>query len=151
MLQTIIDVAESVGIVAIVTNSKEQLETQLNRITRDEQDPIMLITWDITTNLNFDINGFLENPSSKIFSLLLSKPEDTTKDEAEKVAVEMGSLFQVFLQALYSTLAPLQRSSTPAPITEASYKLVPQHGAGKHSGVIGEWTMRTSVTNCTDG
>lgn len=148
MLQTIKDVAESVGIVAFVTNSKEQLETQLNRITRDEQDPIMLVTWDIVTSLSFSENGFLNNPSSNITALLLSKPEDNTKDEAESVAVEMGELFVKFIQALYSELANVQTSTEEPPISDISYQLVPQHGAGKHSGVLGKWTMRTGVVNC---
>jgi len=151
MIQTIKDVAESVGIVAFITNSKEQLEAQLNRITRQEQDPIMLVTWDIITNLSFNESGFLKNPSSNITALLLSKPEDTTKDEAETVAVEMGELFKTFLQALYAELAVVQTDSTESPITNATYQLVPQHGAGKHSGVLGKWIMKTSVINCTDG
>ena len=151
MLQTIKDTAEAVGIVAIVTNSKEQLETQLNKITREEQDPIMLITWDIITKLSFDINGFLQNPPASIVALLVSKPEDNTKDEAEKVAVEMGELFKTFIQALYSALIPVQTSSIEPPVTEISYQLVPQHGAGKHSGVLGRWVMKTAVINCTGG
>jgi hypothetical protein len=107
----------------------------------------MLISWDIDTTLNFNSNGFLDNPSSTIVALLVKKPEDLTKDVAEQVAEEMAALFRKFLQNLYTRLIPLQTSSVP-PISGASYKLVPKHGAGKHSGVLGRFAIRTEIGNC---
>ena len=148
MIQFIVDSASEVGIAAFVTNSTEKIETQLNRITRDEDLPIMLVSWDLDVSLEFDQNGFLKNPTVSVTSLLVEKPEDTSKDEAEESAVAMGALFQQFLQKLHSKLIIYQKQ-TESPITGASYKLVPRHGAGKHSGVISKYTMRTEITNCT--
>lgn len=150
MLQIIRDTAEEVGIVAVVLNSEQKLTIQLDGLTRKEDDPIMLISWDITTNLAFDINGFLENPTSNITAILVSKPEDNTRDEHEDVAVAMGELFVTFVRALYTNLIPYQRNAEP-PVTDVSYQLIPRYGSGKHSGILGRWTMKTGVTNCTNG
>jgi hypothetical protein len=147
MIQQMKDAADAVGIVALITNSTDRIETQLNSLTREEDLPIMLISWDIDTTLNFNSNGFLDNPSSTIVALLVKKPEDLTKDVAEQVAEEMAALFRKFLQNLYTRLIPLQTSSVP-PISGASYKLVPKHGAGKHSGVLGRFAIRTEIGNC---
>lgn len=147
MIQQIKQAADQVGIVALITNSSDRIETQLNSLTREENLPIMLVSWDIDTTLSFNKNGFLENPSSTIVALLVSKPEDLTKDVAEEVAEQMGALFRKFLQALYTILIPYQTTDTPS-ISGASYKLVPKHGAGKHSGVLGRFQMRTEIGNC---
>lgn len=147
MIQLIKDAAAEVGIVAFITNSTERIETQLNRIVREEDLPIMLVSWDIDVNLVFDPSGFLQNPTVNIVSLLVEKPETTSKEEAEKSAVAMGVLFQTFLQKLHSKLIIFQKQTDP-PVSNASYKLTPIHGAGKHSGVLGRFTMRIAVTNC---
>lgn len=147
MIQHIRDAATSVGITAVITNSKEKIEVQLNSLTKDGDAPIMLVSWDIDTTLNFNVNGFLDNPSSTIVALLVKKPADLTKDVSEDAAIEMALLFRRFLQALYSILIPYQ-TGAGSPITNATYKLVPKHGAGKHSGVLGKFVMRTEVGNC---
>lgn len=139
--------AEEVGVTAIITNSTEKIETQLNRITGIEDLPIMLVSWDLVTALSFDQNGFLQNPSTKVVLLLMTKAEDTKKDSAETAAQEMGSLFQMFLQKLYERLIPYQRDAI-SPISGAEYTLVPQHGLGKHSGILGRFTMSSSISNC---
>ena len=149
MIQHIKKAAKTVGIIAIITNSKEKIETQLNRVTRDEMLPIMLVSWDINTNLVFDSNGFLENPSSDIVALLVQKPADISKDEAELTADKMSKLFQKFIQQLYNDIVVLQKSSTPA-VSAVSYILVPEHGAGKHAGVLAKWTMRSEISICKD-
>ena len=147
MIQNIKDAADAVGIVAFISNSNEKIETQLNRIVRSEDLPVMLVSWDIDVSLNIDANGFLENPTASIVSLLVEKPEDTSKDEAEKSAEAMGELFKKFIQQLNSQLVVFQKQAE-APISGATYKLVPIHGAGKHSGILGRWSMKTSVVNC---
>lgn len=147
MIKFIRDAATEVGIAAYITNSTEKIETQLNRIVREEDLPIMLVSWDINVSLAFDSNGFLENPTVDVVSLLVSKPEDTSKEEAEDTAFEMGGLFQRFIQSLNKKLRVYQKQ-TGSPITNASYKLVPRHGAGKHSGVLGRFTMRIDIENC---
>ena len=147
MIDVIKKSAEDVGINAFITNSNEKIETQLNRLTKEEELPLMLVSWDMNVSLQFDKNGFLQNPSVDIVALLVTKPEDLSKDEAEKSAVEMGTLFTQFLQNLNSSLSIYQKQAEQ-PISGASYKLVPQHGMGKHSGVLGKWNMKTAVINC---
>ena len=144
MIGYIQEAAEACGIGTVITNSEERIETQLNSLTREEDAPVMLISWDIDTDLKFDANGFLENPSSNIVALLVKKAASLTKDEMEEASQEMGRLFQTFIQKLWSVLIPFQVSTSP-PITNATYKLVPKHGAGKHSGVLCKWTMRTDA------
>lgn len=147
MIQYIIDAAEAVGINAFITNSSENIENQLNRLTKEESLPIMLVSWDIDTTLAFDQHGFLQNPKSSIVALLVTKSEDNTKDEYQKSAVAMGDLFEVFIQKLHTILIPFMKTIEP-PISGASYKLVPTHGAGKHSGILGKWTMSSDITVC---
>lgn len=139
--------AEECGIGAVFTNSEKSIETQLNTLTVTPLVPIMLISWDIDTTLSFDINGFLENPDSKITALLMTKVDDLTKVKMEDASVAMGALFQVFIQNLYKRLIPYQKSNTQ-PISNASYLLVPKHGSGKHSGVLCKWDMRTVISIC---
>lgn len=139
---------EEVGITTLITNSNEKIETQLNRITGAEDLPIMLVSWDLDTSLVFDVHGFLENPKTKVVCLLMDKAEDTTKDEMEQTAIKMGGLFQSFCQELYNRLVSVQKKGPSEILTGISYKLVPKHGAGKHSGVMGRFTMSTEVINC---
>lgn len=148
MIQQIKDSAKAVGIIAFVTNSKEKIETQLNTLTKDTDEPIMLITWDIVTDLSFDEHGFLNNPASNITALLLEKSFDLTKEEMEISAEKMGELFKLFIQDLYQRLIPLQRTRE-TPITNANYQLVPKYGLGKHSGILSKWRMSSGVSNCS--
>lgn len=149
MVREIQTAASNVGITTFITNSNERIESQLNRITGIEDLPIMLISWDFDTTLSFDEHGFLDNPSTKIICLLMTKAEDTTHKEYEKSANEMGNLFQVFVQELYSVLIPFQKVGN-APVTEIGYQLVPKHGGGKHSGILGRFTIASKVINCKD-
>ena len=144
MIQYIEQAAIASGISSVITNSEERIETQLNSLTKDGSVPIMLVSWDIDTDLSFDDNGFLENPLSVITALLMIKASDMKKETMEAASDEMGLLYQVFLKNLYDILVPLQRSSG-APITGASYKRVPNHGAGKHSGILCKWSMKSEV------
>lgn len=147
MIELIRQASMECGIISIISNSKERIETQLNALTRQEDTPTFLISWDIVTNLNFDENGFLENPLSSITGLLMKKSSDLTKDQMEIAAQEMGALFSTFIVKLYSKLIPFQTSNR-APITGANYQLLPKYGAGHHSGVLCKWTMRTQISNC---
>lgn len=164
MIDYIKQSAQAVGIALVVSNSEDRIETQLNSLTHkvekgDVNDPtqvtrltdlpIMLISWDIETQLNFDNNGFLDNPSSSITALLMKKAVDLTKDSLEDASVEMGQLFQIFIQDLWSRLMPLQKSIN-APLSQVTYKLVPKYGAGRHSGVLCKWLMRVDIAVCDD-
>lgn len=141
--------AEAVGVTAIITNATEKLETQLNRITGIEQLPIMLISWDLLTQLTFDEHGFLDNPSTQVTLLLMDKVDIKTKDEMEERAGEMGELFQQFIFQLHSTLIKYQKKSSEEILSGIEYTLVPKHGAGQHSGILGKFTMKTKIANCT--
>jgi len=162
MIQLIKDSADAVGIAVVITNSDTAIETQLNAlthktekgdplnpttITRGTDLPIMLISWDIDTTLNFNTNSFLDNPDSKVVALLVKKASDLKKDTLEAASVEMGVLFTQFIQDLYSRLIPYMRTTT-TPITGAGYKLVPKYGSGKHSGVLARWNMKTGLDVC---
>lgn len=162
MIQLIKDSAEAVGIALVITNSDTAIETQLNSLTHKVEKgdpanpntvtrvtdlPIMLISWDINTDLTFNAHSFLDNPESKIVALLMKKATDLKKDTLEEASVEMGVLFTQFIQNLYSRLVPYMRTTT-TPITGASYKLVPKYGSGKHSGVLGKWNMKIPLDVC---
>lgn len=141
------EAAEKSGITAVITNSTERIETQLNRITGIEELPIMLVSWDLETDLSFDTNGFLTNPLTRVVLLLMTKSESNEKDEYEKAAEEMSGIYQIFLQNLNSHLVKYNKLNGPS-ITNAGYTLVPRHGAGKHSGILGKFTMIGEIKNC---
>ena len=149
MIADIKTAAEAVGITAVITNSKEKIETQLNRITRIEELPLMLVSWDLESTIDFNEHGFLTNPVINCVVLLMDKADDTSKDEAENTAEEMALLYQSFCKALYSQLVQYQQVQGQEMLTNISYSLAPQYGLGKHSGVLGRFTMQSqSVDNC---
>lgn len=147
MIQDIKLAAEAVGITAVITNSTEKIETQLNRITRIEDLPLMLVSWDMVSSLEFDENGFLLNPKTDVVMLLLDKAEDTRKESAEAKASEIALLFQSFIQNLYSQLSQYQKVQGEDILTGVSYTLVPKHGLGKHSGILGRFTASGQINN----
>lgn len=149
MIADIKTAAEAVGITAVITNSKEKIETQLNRITRIEDLPLMLVSWDLESTIEFDQHGFLTNPVTNVVVLLMDKAQDTSKEEAENTAEEMALLYQKFCRSLYSQLVQYQQVQGQDMLTNISYSLAPQYGLGKHSGVLGRFTMQSqSVDNC---
>ena len=139
--------AESVEITAVVTNSDQQIDAQLNRVVRIEDLPIMLVSWDLESSVAFDEHGLLKNPRTKVVLLLMTKADKNVKDQKEDKAEEMALLYLKFLKALYARLIRYQVDTEP-PITDAGYTLVPNHGAGQHSGILGRFTMKTAITNC---
>lgn len=162
MIQLIKDSATAVGIALVISNSEQGIEIQLNslthkvekanpdnpsEVTRVTDLPIMLISWDIDTDLTFNVNGFLDNPSSKIVALLMKKATDMKKATLEDASEEMAVLFLQFIQDLNQRLIPYMRNSTQ-PITQCGYKLVPKYGSGKHSGILARWTMKTGLDVC---
>ncbi len=147
MLQDIIDSANEVGVSTFITNSQNRIETQLNSLTKETDLPILLVSWDIDVSLNFNLNGFLDNPQASIVALLVSKPEDLEKESRETTAEEMGQLYTQFLQNLNQRLSKYQKQAQ-LPITDAGYTVVPKHGAGQHSGALGRFKMRIDIKNC---
>ena len=148
MIQDIKTAAESVGLTAVITNSRDKIETQLNRITGVEDLPLMLVSWDLETTISFNEHGDLENPSTKVVVLVMDKASDTSKEEAENTAEDMAALFQKFTKALYDQLIQYQKVIGGEMISDIGYTLAPQHGLGKHSGVLGRFTMQTAIANC---
>lgn len=141
--------AEACGITAVITNSKEKIETQLNRITGIENLPLMLISWDMESTIDFDEHGFLTNPVTNVVALLMDKAEDTAKETAEATAEAMGLLYQSFLVKLRNQLIQYQKVQGQDMVTDISYTLVPKHGLGKHSGILGRFTMQSQIVdNC---
>lgn len=132
--------AEAVGITVYVTDSKSRLETQLNRIAKIIDLPMMLVSWDIQTDLEFNSLGQLGNPKCNITFMLMSKAELLEKIPMTEEAEKMGELFQQFLKKLYDSLSSVNVLGE-SPITYASYTQDPDHGAGRHSGVVGGWVM----------
>ena len=148
MIAEIKQAALQAGITAVITNSDSNIETQLNRLTNLSDLPILLISWDLTSSYEFDQNGFLKNPTTPIVCLLMSKADSLKKDELEDKAEEMRKYFVKFIQSLYKILVPFNRDSSTPVLSQVSTKLVPNHGLGKHSGVMGRFTMKTGLTNC---
>jgi hypothetical protein len=148
MISNIEKAAENVGITAIVTNSTEKIEVQLNKISNLEDMPLMLISWDLDVNVEFNENGFLNNPVVDVICLLMTKPEVLSKDEMETSAEEMYYLYLEFIQELRDILSPLLVNYQEQPLTGIGCKIVPKHGLGKHSGVMGRFSMITSISNC---
>jgi len=54
MIAHIQTAAANVGISTFITNSEDKIDIQLSRLTRDENQPTMLVSWDIDVNLTFD-------------------------------------------------------------------------------------------------
>lgn len=151
MIEDIKNAAEAVGITAVITNSDSKIETQLNRITRHEDLPLMLISWDLVTTLSFnDLTGFLNHPSVQVTCLLMDKAESTEKELKEATAEKMGVLFTEFIQELYGEIVSYQTEVATPPISGAQFTLVPSHGAGKHSGILGSFTMKARIRKCVD-
>lgn len=139
--------AEAVGINAVITESDRAINTQLVSLSKEEMHPLMLISWDMERDLTFDEHGFLRSVGVKVVCLLLTKPEDLTKEEAKYEAEKMGVKFEQFLKALYDILAPTMVNMNQLPVSAVGYKLVPWHGISKHSGVLGRFTMGYNPAN----
>jgi len=144
LYRDIIDVenaASSVGINLFITNSTEKIETQLNRLTKQVDLPILLANWDIDIDITFDQNGYLTQPVLKFTVLLLNKAEDLQKDTLEKTAFEMADVWFDFLKALRDLATSRMTGEVTDPVQNISTKIVPKHGLGKHSGVLGTFNL----------
>ena len=151
MIQEITEAATEAGIVAIVSDSKTKLVTQLNVLTKKEDSPILLISWDIGTTVEFDSNGFLKAPRAKIVFMLFEKPEKLEKAEYKDSSVEMQGLFYEFIQLLYPKLSKYRRSVDERNISEINTKLIPVQPLSHHSGVNGSFSMVVGVNRVCDG
>ena len=146
IIKTLKESAKEVGINAFITDSQSGIDTQLNRLTREEDLPIMLVSWDIRAQITFNQHGYIDNPPMDITALLVTKPEEIRSEAAEEEAENMAQLFIKFLQNLADKQRVLIKTNQP-PITNASYQLVPWQGTSKHSGVLGSFTIKGAFDN----
>ena len=150
MKKEIESAAKKVGITALITNSERKIETQLNKLTGVEDLPIMLVSWDYETTLSFDENGFLNNPVTNIVCLLMTKADSKVKSDMEEAAEKMGFLFTGFIRELNNILKLTTRDGSNG-LEDISYINSPFYGLGKHSGILGRFTMKTQIIdNCID-
>src|SRR5690554_6681187 len=146
IIKNIKQAAKEVGVKAVITNSDEKLETQLNRLTKAGDLPIMLISWDIDFTIQFDSHGFMDNPRASIVCVVLDKPEDISKLEAEDIAIETAQINKMCVISRNNIVKPKTKNRI-IPTPNAQYKLVPRHGIAKHSGVLGRFVVSDEITN----
>lgn len=127
--------ASAVGITVVIASSDQDINSQLNRITREENLPVALITWDVSVNLTFDSSGHLQNPDTKITMLVVDKANTTEKQDLENKSDEVANLFIEFIREYKRNLTDTTNVKEN-PITSISYTMVPSFGSGKHSGVL---------------
>lgn len=141
--------AESAGIAAFISNSEERIENQLNKLTRHEDLPIMLVSWDLESSVSFDENGFLTPPNTNVIALLMGKAEYNTAESRKEKIEEIEKLLHVFLRGLYADLVHFNHGSASSPLTNVGYTHNPIYGPGKHSGLLVRWTMISEANNCS--
>ncbi len=144
MLTEMKTVAEEIGITLVIAESDKAIESQLNRITRVETLPVMLSSWDLDVQLEFDENGFLKNPTVDVTLLLITKAETLEKKDLELEAENMGKLFIQFVKNL-KTYLTANTNVKDNPITGISFTYVPSFSAGKHSGVLGKMKIQQNL------
>ena len=144
MLSEMKVVAEDIGITLIIAESDKNIESQLNRITRVETLPVMLSSWDLSVEMEFDENGFLNNPTVDVTLLLITKANTLEKADLELEAENMGKLFIQFVKNL-KTYLQANTNVRENPITGIEFTYVPSFGAGKHSGVLGKMKVQQNI------
>jgi hypothetical protein len=144
MLTELKTVASTLGITLVILESDKTIENQLNRIIRIEDMPLALVTWDLTTSLEFDESGFLKNPTTDITMLLVTKADTLERYELEASAEEMGKLFIQYIKAVKNYLTA-NTNVKQNPITGISYTFVPSFSASKHSGVLATFKIQENL------
>ena len=146
MLKDLKAASLEVGFSTIIATSEKNIKDQLNIITRTENLPLALVSWDIEKRIEFDESGFLKNPTTDITMLLVDKAESLEKIELEKTSEEMGDLFIKYIKNLKNYLT--QRTNVKqGPITGISFTHVPKFGAGQHSGVMAKFNVQLNLNN----
>jgi len=151
MLQELKTVATSSGFTLHIAESDKKIEDQLNRITKVADLPIALSSWDIDISLTFDEIGRLENPTTSITMILLSKASTLLKQDLEDKSEEMGALFITFIRNLKEYMVENTNVGVN-PITNITFTYVPSFAASKHSGVLAKFSMQLPISNssCED-
>lgn len=143
VIKALKEAAEEVGISLFETNSTENGDTQINKLTRESDLPLMMLSWDMKANVSFDSHGFVNNVQFDTQTILITKAEILTAEKMNEAAQEMGSLYVSFLQALNLNLRKQLKAEDGklTPVINASYVHFPAYGAGKHSGVLGNFSV----------
>ena len=149
MITEIKEAAKQSGFSVYIAENDKDINTQLNRIVRQESLPIALTSWDIPVNLEFDNNGVLKNPLSNITMLLVDKADSLEKRDLEEKAEEVGDLFINFIRNLNSYLYN-NTNVKENPITSIRFEYAPKFGSGQHSGVLATFTTQLNLkSNCS--
>jgi hypothetical protein len=144
MLRELKAAAEEVGFSIIIATSDRNINDQLNRIVREADLPLALVSWDLDINVSFDNNGLMNNPTTSVTLLLIDKAESLEKIELEEKAEEMGDLFIRFIKNAKNYMTT-NTNVKEQPITDISFTYVPSYGSGKHSGVLAKFTMQLPI------
>ena len=144
MLRELKAAAEEVGFSIIIATSDRNINDQLNRIVREADLPLALVSWDLDINVSFDDNGLMGNPTTSVTLLLIDKAESLEKIELEEKAEQMGDLFIRFIKNAKNYMTT-NTNVKEQPITDISFTYVPSYGSGKHSGVLAKFTMQLPI------
>ena len=129
-----------------IAMSDKDINDQLNRIIREGDLPLALVSWDLDVKITFDENGFLKNPTTEVTMLLLDKASSLEKIDLEEKAEEMGELFISFIRGYKDSLVS-DTNVKENPITDISFVYVPKYGNGQHSGVLGKFTTQLPISD----
>ena len=144
MLKELKAAAEEVGFSIIIATSDRNINDQLNRIVREGELPLALVSWDLDVNVTFNENGLMNNPTTNVTLLLIDKANSLEKIELEKKAEEMGDLFIRFIKNAKNYMTT-NTNVKENPISGISFTYVPSYGSGKHSGVLAKFTMQLNT------
>tara|TARA_R110002050_G_scaffold245727_1_gene383317 strand:- start:471 stop:917 length:447 start_codon:yes stop_codon:yes gene_type:complete len=144
MLTELKAAAEEVGFSIIIATSDRNINDQLNRIVREQDLPLALVSWDLNVNIEFDNNGLMNNPTTDVTLLLIDKAESLEKIELEEKAEEMGDLFIKFIKNAKNYMTT-NTNAKENPISGISFTYVPSYGSGKHSGVLAKFRMQLNT------
>lgn len=144
MLTELKAAAEEVGFSIIIATSDRNINDQLNRIVREQDLPLALVSWDLNVNIEFDNNGLMNNPTTDVTLLLIDKAETLEKIDLEEKAEEMGDLFIKFIKNAKDYMTT-NTNVKENPISGISFTYVPSYGSGKHSGVLCKFRMQLNT------
>lgn len=144
MLTELKAAAEEVGFSIIIATSDRNINDQLNRIVREADLPLALVSWDLDINVTFSDNGLMDNPTTSVTLLLIDKAESLEKIDLEEKAEEMGELFIRFIKNAKNYMTT-NTNVKEQPITNISFTYVPSYGSGKHSGVLAKFDTQLPI------
>jgi len=91
MLTELKAAAKEVGFGIVIATSDKNIQDQLNRIVREEELPLALVSWDLDVNVTFSENGLMDNPTTTITLLLIDKANSLEQSGRKKKLAPMMS------------------------------------------------------------